>query len=207
MRSVEHGVPQHRGIGVASKYRGLRFGEPERELQCRIVLWCRLNNGVVLGHGHRQAVARPGEETSVDGCATDGHKLIAAAPEGGSQVLHPSVHSHDHVERSVLDRLVDGLPEVGVAVQVFDRRKLRRFMDAPVEDRDIVAPGEQPVNDVRTRWAGSTHEQYPHGLSPGRWYRRRRSAHRAGPVPRSPPRLQLGRRQDDTATLVARRRR
>ncbi len=102
-----------------------------------------------IGHGNRQPRRGAGWEVpAAHGWPAHADELPTPAGERGGEERDASVHRQHDVEVPRNERMLDGLAEVRIDMDVLDLGEVGRLVRSPVEDRDVVAPHEQPVHDM-----------------------------------------------------------
>ena len=123
----------------------------------------RAGEALVLRRRHRQPGRRQRLGVAVaQQCRhpADGDQLADPAAHHPGEVAKSAVHHDPHVERATGEGGVDGGGVERIGVHVLDERfDVRALVAAGVQDRDAMAPIEQPPHDMRPGGAGPTDDE------------------------------------------------
>ena len=159
VRPVDVRIPEVRRVGVDREEHLLGA----RNAVALLVLCGLLHRGRVLGDGHRQSVGivQPGvHEAAVRRDAADGHELTNPTAQYFGDRAEAPVHREDRVERAVRKRCAQRRLVIRIGMHVFHRRgSLVTFVEAAMQDRDLVTTVDEPVDQRDARRSGPADDQ------------------------------------------------
>ena len=159
VRPVDVRIPEVRGVGMDREEHLLGA----RNAVALLVLCGLLHRGRVLGDGHGQSVGivQPGvHEAAVRRHAADRHELTNPAAQHFRDRAKAAVHREDRIERAVLQRSAQRRLVIRVGMHVFHRRgSLVTFVEAAMQDRDLVTPIDEPLDQRDASRSGPTDHQ------------------------------------------------
>ena len=109
---------------------------------CRTTGWASVTG---IGSSRSPDVGKYPRYTGVPLTLTNCPQRPASA---SARNVDASVHRQHDVEVPRTERVVDGLAEVRIAVDVLDVGEIRRFVRSPMEDGDVVVTRHEPVDDM-----------------------------------------------------------